>query len=902
MEALISASERVIAHKHGGESLRTLCAEIEAALSVAGGTAVAHEDLDPVEAAAISLWNESVAIRGSDLETVVRLRGTALMMLHMVANQVAGSSSSVQVRARILTIAVATGRAYHEFGETDNAHMAFELAAKYAQDETEEPHYSNDKVAKESAMLLNYRAEILWRKNQSNVAFHLMNRACNSRFIEKLTIREIEVIAETCKNLAAISEKKTDSVQWLKICLNLLLGLIPTPKTEARKTQILLLLASEYYQLDSLDIADTIVTQLLNETEGLIALSAFLIKFKILDKRQVKDPECYSAACKLLQERVALVNAKEDAINLLFTILHLIAPHSTSDALKLADWLLAQNESIPEKASLFERVFLVKIHLLASPTSKIVKEEALESVKAVIRTIGVAGNVSSNGSSCAQMIVWRSGINAMNEHRYQDAIDWLNVALKLVTGASNDDRNSASIQLKLALAYSQLRRYDEAMEACTRVLACKDQSLSMSAVYIQFLIHLEENQIKLAESCLTDLASRLKKLGDRKKELSFLLTSMERCFKNGNQQLLKHVLAMIAKQCRIEDNEYWRRVLLVITRCLIRLSMVSDTSELGLGEYTEILNHMEQASKILESANQQVSDEFPPIQSEFEWFRQTCWNLAIKTAVNFTTVSCQFFSCSARILSLSVADGAEPSLELLNNKKISLYVALLGEVEQARDAGQAGVEHIQRARRLLDDLLSTCRKLILTDAGLTGKDKIYHESLALEYELILLEYEYLKPGGSILESIRQCVTRATEEVFPVKIFQRMADLCLRMNPPSSVVFFTVGAALAAMMKQETHLDLQQFAQWLRLMISASPTTEVSIEMYQQALEIMQSSGGMRSYPDDEIQWLQNTACAGDKENAVMWCEMALKICVHLPEDCADQVAQMTRDYGEILAE
>ncbi|KAJ3130977.1 Testis-expressed protein 11 [Physocladia obscura] len=847
------------------ESVRAKVAEIAALLNRAPPPSSMSKtqneaDAERAETAAVTLWNESVSIRSKSkslvenesaiaAEVVARLRGASLILMEFVKDRV--GPILCDFRERIFNIAVSAGRSYQEFGDYDNADAAFVCASKYAFDDTSDTENSG-------TILMPIKAELLWQTSPSNVAFHIMNRACATKFLEKLTIRELEIIVGTCTKLSKISENRADSIQWLKIALNLLEGIVQTEKIIKRKS-----------------------------SDGLIALAAIQVKLIILQKQNVTDPRVYDNVRRLLQERISMVNAKDEAI----TIIPM--------ALSLSDWLIAQNANIPDKSSLFEKIFLTKIHLLTSPESHILKADAIESVKEIIRGVGTVGNVSKDTAHMAQMVVWKSGENAMSQHLYQDAIDWFQVALKLVTGDSGDDRNFGILQRKMALSYVQLKKYEAALECCSKAESYQDDFGSMSTTYIKFLVHLEQGSTDMAEACMIEMTNALKNSLNEAKLLSFLLGAMERSFKNGNQVILKKILQAILIHNEFEDVAFWRRTMLVVLRCLIRLSVTSDTNKLNAEKFSELFKYSTAAKKALADWKSSLfgEEEEPSVLADMEaevtWLTKTVWNLAVKAASEFPSISAQFFSLSAEILDLS----SVKTIETLTNKKIGIYISLLGELELARETGQAGIDNIKRSRTISDlskfatGLLFIKQTLAEINKLVPTRDPIFFQSIILEYELILLEYEFLNEPD-VFESIKTCIMRTNQEDFPVDYFQRMADLSVRMNPPSNVIFLTVHSALGAMMKSHGDLNLEQFSQWFRLMVSSSQTDGPKIDLYKQAFAIIKSGSSRQHGTMDVI--------AGDKSNAILWCDMALKLAGFLPAEYASEVEQMKQSYEDIM--
>ncbi|KAJ3210614.1 hypothetical protein HDU82_007789 [Entophlyctis luteolus] len=400
---------------------------LAAELSELDGLEDADNVAEAIEAEAVALWNESVTIRvraramqreglsgdhetALEVPTVARLRGASLVMM-VVAKEAAGAEASQSWE-------VSTGRSFQEIKDLENAEAAFAEATKHAYNESLDKNSVgiSDAILKSSALLLTYQAELVWESAPSNVAFHLVNRACSPLFLGKLTIREIEIIIGTCMKLSKTSESQNDRIQWLKVALKLVEGTTQSDKLTKRKNEVLLTMASEYLLSNQLDNADSIVDTLLENSEGLIVLGAVQIKLDIMHKKEVTACGEYEKICNILQKRVPMTNASDEAVAIFMSILHLIAPISTDAALSLGDWLVAQNSNIPSKASLFEKVFLTKIHLLTSSESRILKEDAILRVKEAIRTAErrTGQGVSTNTAKMAQMVVWKCGIKMLS--------------------------------------------------------------------------------------------------------------------------------------------------------------------------------------------------------------------------------------------------------------------------------------------------------------------------------------------------------------------------------------------------------------------------------------------------------------------------------------------------------
>ncbi|KAJ3068583.1 hypothetical protein HDU98_008272 [Podochytrium sp. JEL0797] len=934
------AQSLVPSQPHSLASLRSLCGDIADAVASLRGSQESDLDTAALEAAGVALWNESVvakAARGERVcESVALLRGAAFILVEFAMRC---DETTLDARRRLLSLAVAAARAFHTAQNTDNADALFARAEKYSLDAEEMDEAVIDALAKDSVLLLVYHAELVWLTTQDSLAFMMMNRACTKKLVERLTIREVDVIVVSCTKLSKSSTEKLDSIAWLKIALQMLESIVESPKTLKRKNEILLTLASEYILLPNVEQADRIVTQLIPNTEGLVCLSAIQIKLKVLDLHPPPtrstspslDPSQppttlheHTLLAQTIRTRIPLTNAHPTLVDLYLTILHSFARVSVPLALGLADALVAANANVPEKVGLVEKVFLTKIQLLVSVSGGggggTAVEKRVAEVEKVIAGVAAGRGVGKDTARMAQLAVWKCGENAMAQHLYQDAIDWFLVALKLVTGESGDERNLAILQRKLALCHVELKHYDAALTSCQKAAQTHDDPHALATMYIRFLVYLEQGMTTLAEQCLCDMTEVLRRGSgggeSGEKVLAFLLGAMERSFKCGNRVMLKRILQSVLLYNGFEDVEFWRRVMLVVLRCLIRMSIATDENEMDAEKFQELVKYADTSIKGLVSWKETASptdDTLPEMDAEIAWISKTCWNLGLQASPSHATQACQFFRLAGQAMGMQ-RDGGE---EVFMNRKICVYLAFMGEVELARDASQAGGEHVQRARTLfeavgqLTDLkifhqseLSRIYADFDASPPVSAKDQVYFQSIVLEFELILMEYEVLKmhAGAAVVERIQACLARAKQDDFPLDSFQRMADLSVRMHPPSGVVFVTVHTALECMMKKESELKLKQFAEWFRLMVSSGQVDGPKLELYKQALAIIKATGSKAGYPAPEVQWLQFTACAGDKKNAIQWCEMAFKLADHLPPEFSSQVAQMREGYVEILNE
>lgn len=67
-----------------------------------------------------------------------------------------------------------------------------------------------------------------------------------------------------------------------------------------------------------------------------------------------------------------------------------------------------------------------------------------------------------------QSILWRSGDSFAKQEDWENAIFWYEHAAKLVSNNVEDFRNNGILERKIAYCYLQLRKYDLALDSCSK--------------------------------------------------------------------------------------------------------------------------------------------------------------------------------------------------------------------------------------------------------------------------------------------------------------------------------------------------------------------------------------------------------------------------------------------------
>jgi hypothetical protein len=86
-------------------------------------------------------------------------------------------------------------------------------------------------------------------------------------------------------------------------------------------------------------------------------------------------------------------------------------------ALDGCDWLLAQNQGIPDKNKIFESVFLTKVHILVGSNASIIESDGIDIIRRLLKEAMSTG-LSCDSARVAQLALWQAGDKAFEEKRY----------------------------------------------------------------------------------------------------------------------------------------------------------------------------------------------------------------------------------------------------------------------------------------------------------------------------------------------------------------------------------------------------------------------------------------------------------------------------------------------------
>lgn len=397
--------------------------------------------------------------------------------------------------------------------------------------------------------------------------------------------------------------------------------------------------------------------------------------------------------------------------------------------------------------------------------------------------------------------------------------------------------------------------------------------------------------------------------------MRLLLSAADRAFKSGKSKVLQGVFKSIVKaNTWLFDDErksFWCQTLIVIIRVIIKLSYEFD----NVCENDELLEHvgfLRTSVSLLESWHVDQSDKThkPTFEAEATWLYRTLWNMGKTVAMRPKaplSLCCELYELCARVLKLA----SEDLVVVLTNLMICSFLVTAGRLELCRfTQEEASIDCLQKAKSAIQDFKQAKEDLGRLNA--TADASLTHKMLAFECEAVLLELQLgvSKDLVLVLQRVQGILSAATLLDAPARIFQRMADLAMRYEAPSSIVFVIVRAALEAEVKVNQRLDLTVFSHWFRILVKAAGVNgspNVQLELFSQAIAIIKSNGMPSTYPEEEIQWLQITAwnrgceyfSAKDKAAAKLWCETSLQFAEYLPTQTAT-AQTMRQSYAAML--
>ncbi|KAJ3299429.1 Testis-expressed protein 11 [Borealophlyctis nickersoniae] len=844
--------------------------------------------VDRIDDFGVRLWNESVDRRARAtapnenkmLTVIAHLRDVAFNLLKLSAHNVMDAKTN----CKMMGLAIKAGKSWVDAGDLDKAETCYDIASqrlppKFQEQQKDLPHVPPEQASKLTALLFAHRAEREWQKAPSAVAFRLINQATSSELLELLDDKELSTIIRICVACGKFAEKSPERIQWYTTALEVFghhsnIAKKPRSGLMALKAEILMDMAASHFSLNAVDTGEKFINLALRECPSL--LPAYYLKCKILVQKGAQPfllEEAFEAAarnCPL---------AREDAADfkIFMGMIHILAKHANQQsALKSIDTLLAQNaKGMPGPRRPYEdKLIISKLYLLASMEME--AGEAVTRVEQAVTEFTTQEFGPSTIRTC-QLIIWQAGDRASQAHRWEDAIAWYKCSLALFLDNPADVRNAAILRRKMAYALFELGRLEEARDACTQ--AASDDDISAVNEFLFFLIALEEGKDDKA-------LQHLQRVPQESGKIDIFINAADRAFKKGNKTVLKGILREIV----ISDIDWTeatnKQSLLVILRCLLRLTKKTLDASNDVALYEEICLYIKKSYELLRDWSQKDAG----FQPEVDWLFRMSWNLGVGAATNsHIEVACRLYEMTSSILQLF----PEQTVQTLQSQKICYFALLVGRVTLARREDMEFAEQLQKGDSALKSLRQTIADLRRLDATLASDDDpALIQSAYLEFEI--------KVKMRLWEDLSKVIEFADTINAPVQIFERMADIVTRHNCPSAVVFLTVQVALDAILKRDPSFDLGKFSQWFRVLVRTALVNNkpAAIGLYEQVKTIIKTSTGEVNYPEDEISWLMITACTNDYMNARTWCELALSLADYVKESA--QADEMRRSYAEIL--
>ncbi|KAI9356547.1 hypothetical protein DFJ73DRAFT_823094 [Zopfochytrium polystomum] len=829
------------------------------------GEEATDEELSALDALGVALWNEAVERQSSARLTlpsdtitasnslqsvtplcIAQLRDVAFDLL------LAGTPSPFdeKCKVKLMDLSVKAGKAWYEAREFEKAEGMYQKAMSFT-----DGILDHDTGIKRLYGLVSiYQAQLVWDSSRSGVSFHLANRIVDPNYASFLTYKDMENVSHICIECSQSCEHSADSIQWLKIALSCLetWGL-KTPSISPIQNKVTLLLGEALAKAGRVDAALPIIEPLLTASERHVALTAFKLKIEYMAKLGFSDVGALESVVQSFSSNISMSNATQEELDIFFAALFAISNISVKLALSAANSLVQQTANSRNSAKIVESVAMTKIQLLASKDAASVDSDRLTEVKKIVAEC-IAKDFSHDTARLVQIAVWRAGERAFQERRFKESLDWFQIGIQLFTGKKEDTRNVSILRRKQALANIELGLWEKAEQACDRV--DEDEPLSASTAYLRFIIALNKDDQDAAIKHLAAIGGSSEAESTRSLALSLLLSAADRAFKMGKKKVLMGVFKKIVASTSdlfSENVAFWRRALLIIIRCILKLSKSNNPSS-SLSE-KETLQYIKTGCKLLQSWSTDLTERNDDFEAEATWFHRTVWNMALEKASTAANLASSLFGLCHEILKLLEANAPN-----LTSRKICLFLQAAGEIELAR-SGVDCLQHLDVATTAIKDLKKAIEDLKPLDTGTNEKDLIALQMIGFEYEAILLRHQADPDSDSyvVAESTKQILDSAVLMDAPIQVFQRLADLSMRLQSPSSVVFMTVRAALEAELRANRQLDLKHFSHWFRVLVRSSQVSTKNISLFQQAIGVIKANGVPTTYPPEEIQWLMITA-------------------------------------------
>ncbi|KAI8995051.1 hypothetical protein BC832DRAFT_624072 [Gaertneriomyces semiglobifer] len=860
------------------------------------------EVVDNLDDNGVKIWNESVKKRGS-AATVNRttsalvahrrneraldemiwyltripliVRESAFALLSLAAPL----ENNMKASFKLAGLALKTGKSFLDADKHDDARRFYDLSTSLVLKEAGVAGANSPESSKLLALNQAYKAELEFLISESAVSFMLLRQVMKPEIISQISRKEAQQIVHICLQCAQKASKQADGIQWCQIGIDLIdqdvEHLSFAGKVEL-KTKLLLLLANLYFESKAVEAAEQAVDLALQESPSL--LIAYALKAKCLAGRP--------GSAALLQEifAAAVENCTDvdhaSQLSLFFGLIHMLAKEiSSSAAAEAADLLVQKIVSRPhgtEDTVSIEKLKVLKMYFLVSDAGA--EKDVAAQVEQILDSTTQLSQVQTY-----RLLLWQAADKAAQEARWSDALSWYKSSLRLLADDNTDVTNMAIVRRKLGVCQLEIGDPEAAYACFAQAAEVEPSPLNDFLCFVASV-----------ESSFTAQALKhLKRIPCEKDTFHYFVNAAQIVFEKGAKDILQQILRMIVLSPVDWTQEKHRLNLLIVVRCLIRLTKPSVEVGNDTTVFKEVTLYIRKAYEILKGWKAEDADTF---RAEVDWLYRMTWNVALPSAIaEQTEIACSLFELTADILELLT----EVNLQKLQSQKVCLFASAAGHVSLARQDEENHLDHLQKALTLLARMRDICVKVVEVSNS-TQEDAVLYQSIYLEYEIKVKQQAW-----SELEGI---IGYAESVSAPSDVFERMADIVTRHQAPSAVVFITVQATMNALMKRESKLDLEKFSQWFRILIRTALVSNktAALGLFQQVLAVLKSTcNETYRYPSDEVSWLMvtswNIGCEyfslNEHDHGRTWCEIAISLADYTD---SPQASQIRAAYTEML--
>ncbi|KAJ3179474.1 Testis-expressed protein 11 [Gaertneriomyces sp. JEL0708] len=725
------------------------------------------------------------------------IRESAFALLSLAAPL----ENNMKASFKLARLALKTGKSFLDADKHDDARRFYDLSTNLVLKEAGVAGATSPESSKLLALSQAYKAELEFLASESAVSFMLLRQVMKPEVISQISRKEAQQIVHICLQCAHKASKQEDGIQWCQIGIDLIdqdaEHLSFASKVEL-KTRLLLLLANLYLESKAVEAAEQAVDLALQESPSL--LIAYALKAKCVAGRP--------GSAELLQESKLVRDDNHDVdhasqLSLFFGLIHMLAKEiSSSAAAEAADLLVQKIVSRPhgtEDTVSIEKLKVLKMYFLVSDA------EAQKDIAAQVEQI-LDSTTQLSQVQTYRLLLWQAADKAAQEARWSDAISWYKSSLRLLADDNTDVTNMAIVRRKLGVCQLELGDPEAAYACFAQATEVEPSPLNDFLCFVASL-----------ESSFTAQALKhLKRIPCEKDTFHYFVNAAQIVFEKGAKDILQQILRMIVLSPVDWTQEKHRLNLLIVVRCLIRLTKPSVEVGNDITVFKEVTLYIRKAYEILKGWKADDADMF---RAEVDWLYRMTWNVALPSAIaEQTETACSLFELTADILELLT----EVNLQKLQSQKVCLFASAAGHVSLSRQAEGNEPDHLQKALTLLARMRDVCVKAVELSNS-TQEDAVLYQSIYLEYEIKVKQQAW-----SDLEGI---IGYAESMAAPSDVFERMAGVASltqheHLSAPRLQFYFKISshgirlqarATMNALMKRESKLDLERFSQWWETM-------------------------------------------------------------------------------------